>query len=65
MSMSAESLKNRMKSKMDAVADSYRNGTKDNGDAILALAEAIIEEIQSNAEVTVTGGSSAGVYGVE
>lgn len=30
-----------------------------------AIASAVVDEIQANAEVTVTGGSSAGTYGVE
>lgn len=64
MPMSAASLTSRMKSKMDAIADSYKSGEKDNSDAIQALAEAIIEEITSNAQVVVTGGSSSGTYSV-
>lgn len=30
-----------------------------------SIAEAIVQEIQANAEVVVTGGSSAGTYGVD
>ena len=30
-----------------------------------AISSAVIDEIQSNAEVPVTGGSSAGTYGVK
>ncbi len=30
-----------------------------------AIANAVVDEIQQNAEVPVTGGSSAGTYGVE
>ncbi len=40
----------------------YTNGETDNTEAIEALVGAIIDEITANAEVTVTGGSSAGVY---
>ncbi len=30
-----------------------------------AIANAVVDEIQANAQVPVTGGSSAGTYGVE
>lgn len=65
MALSANSLADKMEAQMNAVADSYRNGEKSNRDAIVALATAIIAEITDNAEVRVTGGSSAGVYKVE
>jgi len=40
----------------------YTGGETDNIEALEALIGAIIDEIITNAEVTVTGGSSAGVY---
>lgn len=40
----------------------YTSGETDNTEALEALIGAIIDEIITNAEVTVTGGSSAGVY---
>jgi len=40
----------------------YTGGETDNTEALEALIGAIIDEIITNAEVTVTGGSSAGVY---
>lgn len=40
----------------------YTSGETDNTEALEALIGAIINEIITNAEVTVTGGSSAGVY---
>lgn len=40
----------------------YTGGQKDNTEALAALIGAIIDEIINNAEVTVTSGSSAGVY---
>ena len=62
--MNAQALAADMKSKMDAVADSYKDGTKGNADTLQALAEAIVEHIEANAQVVVTGGSSAGTYPV-
>ena len=64
MALNAAGLASEMKSKMDAVANSYKDGTKDNNDTLKALAEAIIEHIEANAEVVVAGGSSAGTYPV-
>lgn len=65
MAMSATSLKNRMKANMDAIYNDYLNGEKSNDDAMVALAQAIIDEITINSEVKITSGSSAGVYKVE
>ncbi len=65
MAMSAASLKNRMKANMDAIYNDYLNGEKSNDDAMVALAQAIIDEITINSEVKITSGSSAGVYKVE
>lgn len=65
MPMSATSLKNKMKSNMDAIYNSYLNGEKSNDDALVALAQAIIDEITENAIVNVTKGDSAGAYKVE
>jgi hypothetical protein len=64
MAMDAATLASSMKSKMDAVAASYKNGEKDNFDALETLAEAIIEHIQTNAQVIIAGGSSSGTYPV-
>lgn len=65
MAMNATVLAALIQSKVAAVEDSYKNGSKNPNDALNAIAEAIIEHIQADAEVTVTGGSSAGVYKVE
>lgn len=65
MPMNASALASLIASKVNAVEDSYKNGAKDPEDALTALAEAIIEHLQDNAIVKVTGGSSAGVYKLE
>lgn len=64
MALNAAALAGEMKIKMDAVADSYKDGAKDNSTILNALAEAIVEHITANAEVIVSGGSSAGAYPV-
>lgn len=65
MAMNANTLASLIASKVNAVEDSYKNGTKDPEDALAAIAEAIIEHITTAAEVRITSGSSTGVYGVE
>lgn len=65
MALSKSQLKNRIVTEMEA------QGATANGEhswvnrMAEAIANAVVDEIQSNAEVPVTGGSSAGNYGVE
>lgn len=49
MPMDSTVLAASMKQKMDAVADSYKDGSKGNEDTLNALAEAIIEHIETYA----------------
>ncbi|QDP59461.1 MAG: hypothetical protein GOVbin4162_35 [Prokaryotic dsDNA virus sp.] len=62
MSLDASRLANAIKTAVDSIDVS--SGEIDNTEAIEALANAIIEEITSNAEVVVSSGSSAGTYQV-
>ncbi len=62
MALDATTLKTLMKSKVDAITKDA--GSITNDDALQALADAIIEHITSNAQVIVSGGSSAGSYTV-
>ena len=64
MPMNAVLLASEMKDAMDAVANSYKDGTKDNQDMLTALANSIVTHIQTNAQVIVASGSSAGTYPV-
>ncbi len=64
MALNAATLAGLIQTKVDALADSYRNGEKDNNDALEAIAEAIIEHITSDGQVIITSGSSAGTYGI-
>lgn len=65
MALNANTLKSEIKSAVDAVADSYKNGEKSNDDILQAWCEAIITHITTNAEVIITSGSSAGTYQVK
>lgn len=69
MALSAISLRDRIKAKVATVAAQQFTTAGNIGpyrdDVLLALAEAIVEEIQANAQVPVTGGSSAGTYPVQ
>lgn len=65
MALSASALASLIESKVNAVAESYRNGEKSNADALEAIAEAVVEHITSDAEVIIASGSSAGTYGVQ
>lgn len=64
MALNAATLAGLIQTKVDAIADSYRNGEKDNNDALEAIAEAIIEHITSDGQVIIASGSSAGTYGI-
>lgn len=58
MALSSTSLKNRIKAKIEAIEDFPAPGMSPifaNEEVIQALAEAVVEEIQANAAVTVTG----------
>ena len=65
MALSKGQLKSRIVSEMTA------QGAKAEGEhswvnrMAEAIANAVVDEIQQNAEVPVSGGSSAGTYGVE
>ncbi len=48
------------KTAIDAI--DYKNGSVGNSAAIEAMVSAILDELLANAEVVVTGGSSAGTY---
>lgn len=62
MALNATTLKNLMKSAVDAIIED--NGAITNDQALQALATAIVNHIKADAEVLVTGGSSAGSYKV-
>ena len=62
MALNASSLKSAMKSAVDAI--DVNNGEVANDQALQALATAIVDEIQANAQVIIAGGSSAGTYSV-
>ncbi|AKO60921.1 hypothetical protein AXI76_gp020 [Pseudoalteromonas phage H101] len=64
MALNATELSSLIKINMAAIEDSYKQGEKPADDAYLAFAQAIVAHIQMNAEVIVTGGSSAGTYKV-
>jgi len=53
-----------IKTNMAAIEASYKNGEKPADNSYEAFAEAIILHITTNAEVIVSGGSSAGTYKV-
>lgn len=65
MALNAETLANLIKVNINAIEDSFKNGEKSADEAYLAIAQALITHITTDAEVNVTGGSSAGVYKVE
>ena len=60
MALDATRLKNAIKSAIDAIT--VDGGAITNDEAIMALAQAIITELTTNADVVVTSGSSAGTY---
>lgn len=65
MALSKSQLKNRIVAEMEAMG---ANSTGEHSwveKMAQALANAVVDEIQSNAQVPVTGGSSAGTYKVE
>jgi len=67
MALNSTTLAALIAAKVNAVEESYKNGTKDPEDALQAIAEAIIEHITADAEVKVAGGGSysGGVFKVE
>lgn len=60
MALNATTLKSLMKSKIASV--NFEDGDKNNDDLLQALAEAIVDHIQTSGQVAVTSGSSSGVY---
>lgn len=60
MALSASTLKGLMKSAIDAI--DVENGEVTNDQALEALASAIVNHLKSDAQVIVSGGSSAGSY---
>jgi hypothetical protein len=65
MALSKGQLKNRIVSEMVAQGATASGEHSWVNRMAEAIANAVVDEIQSNAEVPVTGGSSAGTYGVE
>ena len=64
MAMNPQDLAQIIKINMTKLQPDYLSGEKSADDAYLAFSEAIVTYITLNAEVVVTGGSSAGVYKV-
>lgn len=62
MALSSTRLKNAIKSAVDSI--DFTSGEKDNDELVQALADAIVNEITSNAEVVIPSGSSAGTYSI-
>lgn len=63
MALNATLLASELKALADAVI--ANQGPKQNDEILQAFATAIVSHIQTNAEVTIAGGSSAGVYSVQ
>ena len=62
MALNASALKSAIKSAIDAI--DVESGERSNDAVLEALATGIVNHIQANAQVIVSGGSSAGVYSV-
>lgn len=65
MALSKGQLKNRIVSEMQSQGATASGGHSWVNRMAEAIANAVVDEIQANAEVPVTGGSSAGTYKVE
>ncbi|WKD28649.1 hypothetical protein NDQ72_01495 [Halomonas sp. KG2] len=65
MALSKAQLKNRIITEMQAHGATATGEHSWVNRMAEAIANAVVDEVQSNAEVQVTGGSSAGNYGVE
>lgn len=65
MALSKAQLKNRIVTEMQAQGATASGEHSWVNRMAEAIANAVVDEVQSNAEVQVTGGSSAGNYGVE
>lgn len=65
MALSKEQLKGRIVAEMEALGASAAGEHSWVERFAEALANAVVDEIQSNAEVPVSGGSSAGTYKVQ
>ncbi len=64
MALSDSSLKGKIISQLEEHGFDTKNQFSKSADLAEAIAKAVVEEIKNNAEVTVSGGSSAGVYKV-
>lgn len=64
MSMSKESLKKKLENELEAQGFVLTGDFAMAGKMAEAIANAVYDEITQNAEVPVTGGSSAGTYSV-
>lgn len=64
MALSKSALKGRIVSEMEAIGATSSGPHSWVERMAEAIASAVVEEIQKNAEVPVTGGSSAGTYKV-
>ncbi|WP_302141740.1 hypothetical protein [Halomonas alkalicola] len=65
MALSKSSLEERVASELAALGATRQGEHSWVNRLAKAIANAVVDEIQSNAEVPVTGGSSAGTYKVE
>lgn len=65
MALNKTALKGRIVSEMEAMGATSTGEHSWVERMAQALASAVVDEIQSNAQVPVTGGSSAGTYKVE
>lgn len=65
MALSKSQLKNRIVSEMEAQGATASGQHSWVNRMAEAIANAMVDEIQANAQVPVTDGSSAGTYGVE
>lgn len=63
MALDATLLAQEIKTLADAII--ANEGPKSNDEILLAFATAIVSHIQTNAEVIIAGGSSAGIYNVQ
>lgn len=65
MALSKSSLEDRIASELAALGANRQGEHSWVNRLAAAIASAVVDEIQQNAEVPVTGGSSAGTYKVE
>lgn len=63
MAMNGTQLASELKAVVDAII--ANEGPKTNDELLTAFANTIVTHIQTNAEVIVAGGSSAGTYNVQ